>query len=353
VIRRPQRRARFRTAPCTGFLVVLSLLFGSSLSPGHAAPAFMPTGSDIFESYSALDEPRSDLPVGALWVQGYGPVGDGAGSDNLLLVRSVSGITINRDLQLGLTLGILKLFNIDPSQRSHFSARVADLTIVRVKDTSKLLGPSGEPRIYEALRAGSITVSSDKDISLSGSSDGIDLPVLGRAGAGKKRSLTLEGRDLFIAYRVATPKLVRSDLEQVDLKIRSGYAEGNLGEFRIRVDDPPGQACRCREPAGTSATDCSDGEEFQISISKPNPGAAEQIVNRSSAKPGSPILLALPMPIADGKGGLYRSLSATLTTRPSERDAQCRGSVGKNSRFDVAFQGERLETFAAPKAPGW
>ncbi len=118
-----------------------------SAAPASAMPDFMPKPSEVYEGYVALEMPRTELPVGALWVQGYGPSGDGAAADNLMTERSLSHVTINSDLQLGLTAGILNLFGLDPSYRNKLSARFGDLSIVRVKDMSKLSGPASEPRI--------------------------------------------------------------------------------------------------------------------------------------------------------------------------------------------------------------
>jgi hypothetical protein len=162
-----------------------AILIAGVASASVAAPSYVPTGSEIFEDYTALSEPRADVPVGALWVQDYGPFGEGAAADNLVTVRSVSALTLNREQNVRLTLGVLSFLNIDPGLRSQMTARFSDITIVRVKEMAKLSGPPGEPRIYEALRAGIVTVTLNNDLGTDiGTFGGVPVPATGRAQAG-------------------------------------------------------------------------------------------------------------------------------------------------------------------------
>jgi hypothetical protein len=79
-------------------------------SPATAMPDFVPSPSGIYEDFTALAEPRTEVPVGALWVEGYGPTGEGAAADNIATIKSLTGVTINRETHLGLFSGILNLF---------------------------------------------------------------------------------------------------------------------------------------------------------------------------------------------------------------------------------------------------
>ncbi len=40
-------------------------------SPVYALPDFLAAPGGIYEDYTSLGEPRTELPVGALWVQSY------------------------------------------------------------------------------------------------------------------------------------------------------------------------------------------------------------------------------------------------------------------------------------------
>lgn len=71
-------------------------------SPAAGMPDFVPSPGGVYEDFTALAEPRTEVPVGALWVQGYGPTGEGAAADNLVTIKSLTGVTINRETQLGI-----------------------------------------------------------------------------------------------------------------------------------------------------------------------------------------------------------------------------------------------------------
>jgi hypothetical protein len=330
--------------PGTGSLLVVQ-------TAQAAAPDYVPTGSDIFEGYEALAEPRADVPVGALWVQDFGPHGEGAAPDNLLNVRSLSGITMNRDMQIRLTLGLLKFLNVDPGIRSHMAARFTDITIVRVKDITKLAGPTGEPRIYEALRAATITVTVDSDIGLDiGNSLGSKIPVLGRGQSGRKRSLTLDGRDLFIAYRVVTPKVVTGKIVGNTIELKGGLGVAELGDYRVGIDASGANLCHCVTAAERS---CGEAGALKLVVSKSDQALRAQDQTEATGLIGESLSIPLPVPVSDGAGGLFTKIAAKLTPRRSRDRSDCLDGTPGKARLELNLVGERLETLEEPKAKGW
>jgi hypothetical protein len=169
-------------------------------------PGFIPTTRHIYERFTPLAEPRPDVPVGALWIDGYGATGDGAATDNQETVRSLSGFTFDADFQASLTLGVLKFLDLDPSLRKKVVARFNDLSIIRVRDWSKLTGPTGEPRIYEALKAGTISITTTGSGGLDIESHALSqsTPVIGRGATGITRTFVIDGKDLVFAIHVAS-----------------------------------------------------------------------------------------------------------------------------------------------------
>lgn len=335
---------------------LLAVAASSAPLPATATPSYVPTGTDIFEDYTALSEPRADVPVGALWVQNFGPFGEGAAADNLVTVRSVSGLSLNREQNFRLTLGLLSFLNIDPALRSQVSARFTDLTIVRVKEVAKLPGPSGEPRIYEAIKAGAVTVTLNNDVGTDlGTGFGAgSLPAVGRGQAGRKRSFTIEGRDLFIAYRVVTPKLVKQEPREVELR-DDGVSLGS-GEYRLAASLGELEKCLCTARSTAETARCIAEAEIPVVLSRPNGSASGESVVRSKLRNGVATNIKLPMPISDGAGGVLTSLSAALSLRSSKRDGGqegCFATVGGKSKIVVTFEGERLESSKSPHARGW
>jgi hypothetical protein len=345
--------------------LLLQLFGGASLlvAPAAAAPDFVPKPSDVYERYTALGEPRSELPVGALWIQGYGAYGDGAAADNVVTLKSLTGVAINRELQLSLTAGLLKLFGVDPSYRSRVTARFTDLSIVQVKDPAKLAGPLGELRIVEALRAGTITISTESDFEL-----GLQtvpqmqsLPLIGQGESGRRRSWTIDGKDMFIAFRVASLRSVRGDDQKVPLRRSAAGIEAELDNYRMAFGTTELDRCVCGASATADVDRCKSEKAVAVritSIGSPLLAAATGETPRLFAQDSAMTLeLALPVPRADGKGGLFTSISIRLklplsVPLGSKGSPQCVPKLGRGELL-VAYQGRRLEALSTPEAPGW
>lgn len=311
-----------------------------------------------------MDQPRTDVPVGALWIQNYGPTGEGAAPDNLETIKSLTGVAINNDLQLSLTAGLFTLFGLDPSYKNRVTARFTDVAIVRVKDMTKLSGPREEPRIYEALKAGTITITTDNSVGLDfdAGARARGLPVVGRADTGRNKSLTIDGRDMFIAYRVATLKAVQGEVEEVRLRATDGGADGQVAEYRIAIDTAELDKCMDEAAPAAQAKACETSVDVGLVVAKAggqaaSPSSVPSVTYNLSKDAGQTKVLQLPVPIADGKGGLFTS----MLVRPNLEYAESKGAgvakaglrLGGKSRLTVSLRGTRLETLKGPKAVGW
>lgn len=301
--------------------------------PVSAAPDFAPNPRQAFDGFRAINPPRADVPVGALWVPGYGPTGVSAGPDNLETARSLSSVTIDKNLQLSLSVGILQLLGIDPKARDHYTARFSDLSIVRVKDIARLDGPKGEPRIVEALKAGSVTVTSDTDIGLSGQSIGNQLStVSGSTTNDRTRTYSIEARDMFIAIHVATPELTSGEERELHLS-PAGTAEIE-GYLLVLKPEP----CTLPQPCDTS-----------VGVAKLNtqtaaPASMVPLISKGDTS------LRLPVALADGHGGLFDTLVVRRVPACGEMKIEgCR----REPRYFGHFAGSRLQDLGDPDAKGW
>lgn len=306
-----------------------------------SSPSFIPSPRQAFEGYVAINAPRPDVPVGALWIDGYGPTGNAASADNLETVRSLNGVTIDKGLQLALTAGLFSMFGIEPRLRDSYTARFTDLTIVRIKDVSRLAGPKGEPRIIEALKAASITISTDGEIGLSARTTGWQQrDIEGVSSNGRSRNYAIEGRNLFIAMRIATPKLVTGKERTLNIT-STGTAEA-----AARIDDylisMAPSSC-----AAASQMHCAPASYGVTKLnSYPASGSREQVKSSREAE----TRLALPVPVADGNAGLFDSLIVRWVPPCGVRRAEhCR----KEPRLLVRYVGTSLEDFPSPDAKGW
>jgi hypothetical protein len=281
-------------------------------------PNFVPKPSEVYEGYVALEMPRTEVPVGALWVQDYGPSGEGAAGDNLVTERSLSQITINADLHFGLTAGILNLFGLDPSYRNKVSARFGDLSIVRVRDMTKLFGPASEPRIYEAIRAGSVTISTDNEVGLDLETRalGRNLPVVGRSDNGRRRSFSIDGKDMFIAFRVASQEVVKSAVEKVRFeRLEAGWV-GTVGGRRL-VLSPGAETCSSSDVSAQPPSPAAVDAEPRVAEPPPAPVPTSSADSASAPLAASEWLVAsAPSPGPDRAYALTIEFGPAATSAP-------------------------------------
>jgi hypothetical protein len=320
-------------------LCACSLLGWSPLAA--AAPAFVPSPRQAFEGFVAINAPRPEVPVGAIWIDGFGPTGAAASADNLETVRSLNGVTIDKSLQLQLTAGLLTLLGVEPRLRDRYTARFTDLTIVRVKDVLKLDGPKGEPRIVEAVKAASIIVSTDGEVGLNGRMIGWQPRELDASTTNARtRNYAIEGRDLFIAMKVATPTLVSGKERLLEVESRGlNEASARIGDYWIAI-----KTSRCGAPTGKANCPASYGIAKLNSFPLSTP--PEQIGARLDAETKLP----LPVPIADEQGGLFDAVMVRWVAPCTVRKADhCR----KEPRLVTRFVGLRLEDLKSPDAKGW
>ena len=314
-------------------LLTAVLAASSACANAAAAPSFVPSPSSVYEGFTAINGPRAEVPVGALWIDGYGPHGDPASADNLETVRGLTGVTIARDLELRLTAGLLDVLGIDPGLRKHFQARFTDLSVVKVKDVSKLTGPSGEPRIIEALKAGSILITNDGEVSLDLDRSSVTSPFTARLDSGSKRGSAIEGRDMFIAFRIAALKLSKSEPELVRFD--------REGEVLTTVHNGLVLSLRPQPCDGKIEATCSTSAKWH---------ASRIGIDAPEANYTSDGRMTLTLPRADGRGGLYTSVE--LAPVAPCKLVKARG-CGSEWRAWFNFVGERTEASTRPSAPRW
>ena len=300
-----------------------------------AAPEFAPNPRQAYEGFHGINPPRADVPVGALWINGYGPSGAGAGSDNLETVKSLSILSIDKNLQLELSLGLLNFLGIDPKARDHYTAHFSDLTIVRVKDISRLPGTKGEPRIVEALKAGTVAISSDSEIGLNGQlSTWQTSNVSGSTTNERAKTYSIEAHDMFIAIHVATPELTQS--KEQELRLGRDLKSARIDDFMVVIS--PG---RCA--GGPQAcSPCFGVAKINTQTAAP----AETIAEDSNGE----ARLHLPVPTSDGQNGLFDTLALRWLSPCGQHQTDgCR----REPRLFAHYEGTRLQDLTGVRARNW
>jgi hypothetical protein len=300
-------------------------------------PGFIPTTRHLYDRFTPLAEPRPEVPVGALWIEGYGATGEGAVADNIVTTRSLSGFTFDADFQASLTLGLLKFLDLDPSYRKKVLARFADLSIIQVKDWSKLSGPVGEPRIYEALKAGTISITATGTAGLDIESRALsqDTPVIGRGTTGLARTFVIDGKDLVFAIHVASYRPVRTEPVRVTVSRKRPQA-ASLSRYTLLLS----------AAADAHALDpglCLQRLDYRLqSRGRIDPSPAGMI--ELDAKGGEK-LISMPVP-EEGLGGALLT-DVRVSWKPEDKQ---RCSV---RTIDVQRTGFGVVTQQGSHAPGW
>lgn len=160
---------------------------------------------NLFKAYTALNLPRSSVPVGAKWIPGTGPTGPALPVDMLDTSTSLDATTIDASLERNLTFSIAKYLGLNAAQTAKINAKFTNLSIVRVNDLSRVTHVrAGEQILFEAIKAGTIKITTATDlagtIEANAQTKGID--VVAKAGGEHATSITLDGRNLFVAYQV-------------------------------------------------------------------------------------------------------------------------------------------------------
>jgi hypothetical protein len=233
---------------------------------------------------------------------------------------------------------LFDLFGIEPRLRHHYSARFTDLSIIRVKDISRLAGPHGEPRIIEAMKAASIQISSDGEVGLNGRTGWLLQDYEGTTNNASGKRYNIEGRDLFIAIRIATQELVASDPQQLRLEQDGDDRTGRIDDFEIRV----------RQEGCPGSADCS--APVSVAVTKLSTHPSEPATEFVSVDPAGGAKLQLPVPIADHEGGLYTHL--TVHWLPSCRVRKERG-CGSTPKLFAGYEGERVKDLSRPDMARW
>ncbi len=236
--------------------------------------------------------------------------------------------------------------------------RLADVTIVRVKDLSKLPGPAGEPRIYEALRAGTITIATESDINLDLETrpGAVKIPVLGRADTGRRRSFSIDGKDMFIAFRVATLKTTRSEDVELPLRRREAGGSTSFAGYDIEIDSSVLDRCLCAAASAEQWKICQAEQPVALRLIKTSSEPETKPASVSepySLKVGALLEIPLAVPQADGKRGLYSSMVFQLNVHQpkdwgASKGARCAPN-GVKAHILASLKGTRIETLSHPK----
>jgi len=263
--------------PCAARLS--SLVLCSFLSAGCANSGVAGgIAGGLPDGFEVLDLPRSSIPIGARWRHGVGPDGPGAPRSELERIESAANLSSNRELAQGVEFAVTSYLGIEVEARMAVSVEFSGLTIERLASLNNALS-AGSAVLYEGLKAARIKVSYDAgfDASIQANAAARGIPVIASSDTATRRSLTLDGKDLFLAYRV-----VKMGEGRVRRWRKSLVFNATVKKYDVRLDTQKIESCMCRVAAA--------GESWasfeQCAREVP---ANLQVVNYARVKPdGSP-----------------------------------------------------------------
>lgn len=148
-----------------GQLTVLSMLVfvaGCSTFPG------LTEGLDI-EGFEILDLPRSDIPIGSMWIPGIGPTSAGLGEKELSVSQSFDEVKLqsNAKLEGAVRLAVERLLDVEFSAEGQGFENIwlDELEVVRPKDLFALDISGGSVYLFEGVRVKKFSLSSVSDVN--------------------------------------------------------------------------------------------------------------------------------------------------------------------------------------------
>lgn len=92
------------------YLPLSLLLLVGGCGPGPKVG--VPVTPTKLEGFKALSFPRTEIPIGATWIDGVGPDGEGADEKNVVIRSGMSSFSLTESQKLGLTAGISTMLGV-------------------------------------------------------------------------------------------------------------------------------------------------------------------------------------------------------------------------------------------------
>lgn len=341
----------------------ISWLFLSLIGCSSSMPNNGSVETVEYEGFQSLSVPRAEIPIGARWEQGIGPVGHGAHPHELRASPSLSTLTSNSTLDANVRVSIASWLGLSTSQQQTTKLSLSDVEIVSVPDLFVLGIQPGNHVLFEAIRVGRITLSRETGVITD-----IESSVLERLqnsqfniSAKDSNALTLDGDNLYVAYRVVTlnePNVERSRKRFTSIK-RTEIANYSVSFNINRITNC---ACGTTPESNPSGHDrgphCLEHEPLQVAVENlysgmPGSGGERRMfdyylrANQPSVVIGSRT-----------RSGYIEVDRLTIDAKMSNMLwAVCRVLEGyefdSSSQMELATIQYRYRTLSRPQAPGW
>ncbi len=225
--------------------------------------------ADVLSGYQLLSNPRTAIPIGAVWYQATGPNGNGAASENIVTDDGAAVFKFTQVQRRVLAANVASFIGLTGVQAKQVVVDLEDLKVVRVKDIFQLDVTADDSILYEGISAGRMTFRYRRGLGLDLGSKfaAKNIPVVdAKLTTGNIESVTVDGSNLYLAYRVV--KFVQ--LNRSESKVRT---DGTPDDMSISVAGLKITAdASAMKPCGHAADvqDCIAAAPIKMTIMDPN-----------------------------------------------------------------------------------
>lgn len=213
--------------------------------------------------------PRSTLPIGAMWLQSTGPNGSATSADNIENSESLSSAVMGKKLKQNVTAALGSYLGLSADRAKTLDVKYTDLKVDRVRDVAKVAGlSSGQRLLYAAVKASTIEINatSGTNATLRAAAEAKGIKAVLSAGSGNTSVLKLDGRNLYIAYRVMEIGRATTTETKASFVNTGGGFEAVAAPYKITRLDSFNQVSGCNNPSSLPQTRFSIVNEQQPDI---------------------------------------------------------------------------------------
>lgn len=200
----------------------------------------------LFDKFQILNVPRSDISIGAEWIDDIGVSNSSLNSSDIIEIPSIAEYNLNSetDFNVGVKLNILALFGLSGTYQSstNYDLKIKNASTVRVANMDKLKYSVGRTFVWEGIKVKSISlnVSKRKADSISASFKKINkqIEILPNQDLNAGESFLINGLDLFVAYRLVKFSSIETLIfrDVVFREFQEPLKSGNETKYRTLVN---------------------------------------------------------------------------------------------------------------------
>lgn len=357
-------------------VAALPLVLFLAACPTTPLPNIPINSGSVLADYKIMTNPRQNIPVGAPWLQNSGPNGTGAAPENIRVDAGISSMVFSSDQRASLEASLARFLSLNASQTDRLDVSYDDLAITRVEDIFQLAVSPDSQILYEGVSAKKMTFNFS-----GGMGGGADanfeargLPIVADVSAGQNRTITVNGENLFLAYRVMEFKWLDSATSNI---LMDGTATNltviGASGTSVAADASQLHTCVCGTPSGSvmpaaQPTSCFDTAPIELDVTVGTQISGRPISKKVSHRIGPDrdrkTMLSREQEKVLETGVVYKTKTIefdvpapTISKTPGAQIPYPSGSC--ELRFQPAPSGAVVETLyeirpvKTPVAPGW